>query len=1046
MRMRKLIGVTSLVKQFTITVLACVCIAAIEMPAMAQQAPAIAAAPEVTLQEVIVTGSRIPVPANISATSPISVVTSQDIALSGHTDTTDIISMLPQNVIGTGVDFGNTSSPLTATGGIATADLRGMGPQRTLVLVDGRRLGAGDPSTTNPNPAPDLDQIPAIMVDRVEVVTGGASATYGSDAVAGVVNFIMKKNFEGVEVSGQYGFDMHHQGNAAIQADETAAGITPPTGSIRDGDKRDLSILMGTNIADGMGNITGYFVFQNLDPIQGRSRDFADCDADTNNRVTGAAVPTGYICNASENSNIFVAKAGGGNAYSVVGNQFLPYPQAGSSPPPLFNFPAYQFLQRQDERYQAGFMAHLDLNDAVKPYLDFSFMNDRSEAVVGPSGLFGGGNPLTSDGNELINCSNPLLSAQEAGIICTPAQIAGDKANPGSAGNSGDVEIGRRNIEGGGRVQTYEHTNFRVVGGLNGTLGGAWNYDAYFSYYYTSSFADNLNYLNYASINNALQVTTAKGQPVCISGGTCVPYNIFTTGAVTPAQLTYLYSPGTSFGTNEEEIGHADVAGDLGKYGIQSPWAKDGVGIDIGVESRVDKLNFAPDAAELQGDLAGFSGASAPVTVSENIKEEFVEARAPIAQNAPGVYDLTVDAGARLSDYSVTGRTTTYKFEVQYAPTPDVRFRSSYDRAVRAPNLVELFNPKSYGQYPNSLTDPCAPTNNGATGATASLAACLRTAGSDPNFAAQYGNGLGASAGGTNTIIQCISQQCGQVVGGNPNLKPEIAETFSFGLSLTPTALPNFSGSIDYYHIKLAGAVGTIPPGVILQQCLATGNPTYCDLIVRTPNGSLTGATVAGGGYFLQNAINTGSIFTSGVDVQMNYRYSLPDGWGRLQANLTGAYVQHNESTIYSGASTFDCAGLFGNTCGGTIGTVNPRWRHNLRVTWDTPWNLLFSAQWRFIGGSSFDNNSSQKLLQNQEEPAYDPLNAQIPNVSYLDLTATWKFLPGMELRAGVNNVFDKDPPFVPSDDISSASGNVNSYPTYDLLGRELFIGFTAKF
>ena len=201
------------------------------------------------------------------------------------------------------------------------------------------------------------------------------------------------------------------------------------------------------------------------------------------------------------------------------------------------------------------------------------------------------------------------------------------------------------------------------------------------------------------------------------------------------------------------------------------------------------------------------------------------------------------------------------------------------------------------------------------------------------------------------------------MVGGNANLKPEIAETFSIGLSLTPTALPSFTGSIDYYHIKLAGAVGTIPPSVILQQCLATGDPASCGLIVRTPAGSLTGATVAGGGYFLQTSLNTGEIYMSGVDLQTNYKYSLPDGWGHLSASLSGTYVQHNVSTLYSGAQPFDCAGLFGNTCGGTVGSVNPRWRHNLRVTWDTPWDLLFSAQWRFIGPTSFDNNSSAQLL-----------------------------------------------------------------------------------
>ena len=1011
--------------------------------AVAQQAAAPADQTAAPIQEVVVTGSRIPVPANITATSPISVVTSQDIALSGQTDTTDIMNLLPQNVIGTGVDFGNTSSPLTATGGFTTADLRGLGPQRTLVLVDGRRLGAGDPSTTNPNPAPDLDQIPTIMVDRVEVVTGGASATYGSDAVAGVVNFIMKKNFEGVEVNGQYAYDMHSQGNAGIQADETAAGITPPTGSIQDGYRRDLQVVMGTNIADGRGNITGYFTFHSLAPIQGSARDFADCQAFTNNLITGAAVPTGYICNASVNSNLFVTQAGGGNAYSVVGNQFLPWPQPGSSPPAHFNFPAYQYLQRSDERYQGGFLAHLDINESVKPYLDFSFMNDSSVAQVGPSGLFGGGDPLTSDGNELINCSNPLLSAQEAATICTPAQIAGDKANPGSAGNSADVEIGRRNIEGGGRTSDYEHTNFRVVSGLNGTLGGAWKYDAYYSYYYTSAFSSNLNYLNYASINNALQVTTNNaGEPVCISGSPCVPYNIFTTGGVTPAQLSYLSTPGTSYGTNEEEIMHADVAGELDKYGVRSPWARDGVAIDVGFEHRVDTLHFAPDGAELQGDLAGFSGASAPVDVSESVSESFFEARAPIIQDAPGAYDLTADAGVRLSDYSTTGNATTYKFEVQYAPTPDFRLRVSYDRAIRAPNLIELYNPKSYGQYPNSLTDPCAPTNGGATHAAASLQACENTG----VTAAEYGNGFGASVGGTNTIIQCISDQCGQVVGGNPSLKPETAETYSVGVTVTPTALPDFSASVDYYHIALAGAVGAIPPSVILQQCLATGSPAYCSLIVRTPLGALTGATVAGGGYFLQTDINTGALGTSGVDLQMNYKYPLREGWGKLLLNLTGTWVQHDYVTEYQGSPTFDCAGLFGATCASSIGAVNPTWRHNMRLTWETPWNLLLSAQWRFIGGTGFDNNSSQQLLQYQEEGAYDPLSARIPNYSYLDLSATWKFLPGMELRVGANNLFDKDPPFIASGDISAASGNVNSFPTYDLLGREVFVSFTAKF
>jgi iron complex outermembrane receptor protein len=199
MIMRKLIGLRSLAKRCAITLSACVCIAGVATTAIAQQAPAGAttADQQPALQEVIVTGSRIPVPASVSATSPTAVVSKQEIQLQGHTDITDVLNALPQNIIGTNADFGNTSSPLTATGGFSTVDLRGLGPQRTLVLVNGRRLGAGDPSTTNQNVAPDIDQIPAPLVERIDVVTGGASATYGSDAIAGVVNFILKKDFEG---------------------------------------------------------------------------------------------------------------------------------------------------------------------------------------------------------------------------------------------------------------------------------------------------------------------------------------------------------------------------------------------------------------------------------------------------------------------------------------------------------------------------------------------------------------------------------------------------------------------------------------------------------------------------------------------------------------------------------------------------------------------------------------------------------------------------------------------------------------------------------
>jgi outer membrane receptor protein involved in Fe transport len=978
------------------------------------------------IEEVLVTGSRIPVPANLTATSPIQQVTAQDVTLSGKSDVIDILNRLPQTIIQAGADLGNNSNPLNTPGGVATVDLRGLGPQRTLVLVDGRRLGTGDPNTGNANPAPDINQIPAALVERIDVVTGGASAVYGSDAMAGVVNFIMKKNFQGVQIDGQYGFADHNSNNGYVQGLEAASGITPPTGDQRFGDKHDLSVILGSNFADGAGNATVYFLYHNQSPVPGSLLDFADCLLGTN------ATNDGYACSNSTNSNQF-AVSGSQSTYSVVGNKLLPFPQAGSSPPATFNSNAYEYQQNQDTRYQGGFFSHYDIADYAKPYLEFSFMNNRTNEVVGPSGLFEGKNPFEPSGGYVVNCSNPFLSAQEQGVIgCTPTMVAADAANPGS--DSVNLRIGRRNIEGGGREYVYEHTNYRMVAGMDGKFLDAWSYDVYEQYYYTTLFNSNNNFLNYQAIDNALQVTGTAANPKCISGGSCVPFNIFSQGGVTAAQLAYLYTPGTAYGTNSLNTAHADVTGQLAQYNLISPWAKDGVAVNAGFEHRGETLSFAPDGVELAGDLAGGSGASVAISKGYSVNEGFTEIRAPLAQNLSFVKDLSLDMGYRYSDYSTAGGASTYKFEVQYAPTSDVRFRYSYDRAIRAPNLYELYVPQSIGQVAGIKNDPCSPTlvNGVLVAATATFAQCQHTG----VTAAQYGNGLN-----TNTIAQCVSNQCSQIIGGNPTLKPETADTWSLGLSFTPEWVAGLTGSIDYYHIVISGEVGAIPPSVILSGCLETGNPTYCSLIVRSPtDGSISGASVAGGGYIVQTSINTGGALVSGIDVQTNYRRPL-GGWGTFTANFSGSWLQHSETTPYSGAHTFDCAGLFGVSCGNT---VNPTWRHNLRLNWETPWKVLFSAQWRYIGSTGFDNNSSDPTLQYAEEGGYDSINAKIPAYNYLDLSAILTVWNGIQVRAGANNVFDKAPPVVPSD--ITATGSANTYPTYDVVGREVFMGFTAKF
>jgi iron complex outermembrane receptor protein len=961
------------------------------------------------LEEVIVTGSRIPVPANISATSPLTVVTRDEIQQQGHTDVTDFINQLPQNFINSGTDLGNNSNPLSAAGGIATVDLRGLGPQRTLVLVDGRRLGNGDPNTLNPNPSADLDQIPAVMIERVDVVTGGASATYGSDAIAGVVNFILRHDFQGVEVNAQYGMNQHDNHDTFMQGIEKNNGIDPPTGSTNNGYRRDLSVIMGMNSPDGNGNITGYFVFHHQDPVNGSHYDFADC------------LLASGDCGNSGNSNRFTI---GGNQYSVVGNQWLPYPQAGSVPPPTFNSAAYEFAQREDDRYQAGFKSHYDINDYVKPYLDFSFMDDKTTALVAPSGFFEGGNPYSADNSYSVNCVNPFLSAQQLGIV----QASGS-CGPGSLPtDTFGLNIGRRNLEGGGRSSLFDHTNYRVVGGAKGEIIDGFTYDAYAQYYFTSLYNANGNYFSSSGLNNALLVTGTAANPVCISGGSCVPYNIFNQGAVTQAMVKSLYEPGTSYGTDTEKVWHADITGDLSKYGLTLPWAKDGPGVNFGWEHRFEGLSYAPDQASVSGDLAGFSGAAPPISAGYTVNEGFAEFRLPIAQGLPGVQDLTVDGGYRLSHYNTAGTTNTYKFEVQYAPIKDIRIRGSFDRAVRAPNLIELFNPQAYGQQSFVGVDPCAPATPGAA-PTATLAQCEHTGMTEAQYKA------------FNVGIQCTAGQCGQVTGGDPNLKPEVAVTWSAGLSFTPTLLQGFTASVDYYHISLTDEITTLPGTIIFNNCLNTGNPQFCSQVVRNPvTGALHGATVAGGGYILQTNLNAGASLVSGIDITSNYRLPL-NGFGTFLTSFNGTWVQHNTITPYLGSGTYDCAGLFGANCNRG---VNPKWRHTWRFTWETPWKVDLSALWRFIGPSSFDNNSTNPLLAGSEEGAYDPGNARIAGYNYLDLTATVHVLENIEVRAGVTNLFDKDPPLL-STEISNGSQS-NTFDAYDVVGRQLFVSLTAKF
>ncbi|MEJ0098697.1 MAG: TonB-dependent receptor [Pseudomonadota bacterium] len=975
---------------------------------------------ETVLDEVIVTGSRIAAP-NQTSTSPILSVTSDDIKAGGRMDITDMLNQLPQvNANYLGQDLGNRTSGLSSAGGVATASLRGLGPNRTLVLVDGRRLGAGSPQTVITAPGPDIDQIPAALVERVEVVTGGASAVYGSDAIAGVVNFITRKNFEGLEVDAQFGGNWHDNANGFIRPRLAAAGETGPRGNTWDGNTTNASFTAGANILDGRGNVTGYFGYQKMDPVRSSDRDFGSCQLNYTDALDDV------FCLGSSNSNYFGPRPGNA-VYSVKGNQFVDSDTPGLNPPAFFNSQAYIYMQRQDERYNAGFLAHVDINDHFLPYAEFSFMDDHTHQEAAPTALFRGSNVVGDTGNYAVNCSNPLLSAQEAAILCTPQQIAADLANPGSV--SADVEIGRRNLEGGARTYEYEHDNYRIALGTKGEIARGWTYDTYGQYYYTSFSNLNGHDFSYAKIADALQVTGTAAAPVCISGSPCVPYNIFSDGGVTAAALSYLGTLGTASGSTELRTFHADATADFGVYGIQLPTATEGVSTNIGYEYRSERVRYQPDAAFESGLIVGNGGAYPSIDNSLGVKEGFAEVRVPLVAGKPGIHDLFADAGYRYSDYTSGVKTDTYKFELQYAPVSDYRLRASYNRAIRAPSIVELFVPQLVGKIAFG-GDPCAP------GETTGVASepfdkCAHTG----VTAAQYGNGST-----TNTIPQGTGGQLTQLQGGNPDLRPEQADTITAGVTLQPQALPDFTGSIDYYRIRLKDEVGPLDAQVIMRNCLDTGDPIYCSQLVRHPiTGTLNGASVAGGGYIVQTNVNIGAALLEGIDVQAAYRVDL-GSYGKLHLMLNGAYQLTNETTPIPGGGSYDCAGLFGPTCQ----TVNPKWRHNARASWALPHDFVVNATWRYIGRVKLDNNDSNPLLQGSALGGFATYRAQIGSVSYLDLSGSWQASKHLQVRAGINNVMDRDPPLASVEIVSG--GAPNYYEYYDGLGRQVFVGVTAKF
>lgn len=919
--------------------------------------------------QIEVTGSRI-ITVDVESPSPIAIITAEEIASSGYSSLELILNNLPQLVADQGSRVSNGAT------GTSTANLRGLLPGRTLVLLNGRRVVAGSPFAL----AADLNQVPLALIARVEILTGGASAVHGSDAIAGVVNIILKDKFEGVEGSVGYDFYNHRQKNDYAAGLVRAAGYEVPGDKDRDGATTTAYLLIGGNFAGDRGNAVASFRYASSEALLQTERDYSACaltvfrfgapDAFVACGGSPAGFPGRFIDLGSRRS-LTVADASGNV-------------RAWTTPRDLYNFAPWNYYQRPTERYGFNAFGHYDLGRA-RFYGEFGFHDDNTVAQIAPSGIFGG---LWT-----VRWENPFLSDAWRSNLTFRRPDGTRGTGPGSMAS---LAIQRRNVEGGGRQFEFRHTSFREVVGLKGSLREPWDFDVSYQTSRVLATQVSKNDFSISRLARALDAVPdpVTGTPVCASAlnGSdpgCRPYDIWRLGGVTQDALDYIHAPAYQRGLTSQTLLSAAMRADLGHYGVRLPWTRDTVEVAFGVERRGDRMELSTDAQFASGDLAGAGASTPPVDGQVSVKESFAEARVPVLDT------LSVTGSFRLSEYSTGPRTHTFGVGFNANPASAVRFRGSFQKAVRAANIVELFTPEIQGGWFIFPDDPCS-----GDAPTLTLSQCQRTG----VTASQYGR-IPTTPGALGFPA---------VFGGNPALEPESAKTTTLGVAFTPTK--SFSATVDYYDIRVDDFILEGTPEVTFNRCVETGDPVFCSLITRDP--ALGTLWLAPARLVAVNQ-NIGSVKVSGLDVAFEYRH------GAFSASAVGTWMRSFTFQLYPGANPIQCAGFALGDCL----EPRPRWRHRMRARWATPWNVDVSATWRYIHSM---RDSAGRL-------------PDVAARNYLDLGAAWAIDRRWGLRLGVDNVTDRDPPITAG--LGGGIGNGNTFvQSYDALGRHVSVSVSAKF
>ncbi|MFO1255042.1 MAG: TonB-dependent receptor [Sphingomonadaceae bacterium] len=977
-------------------------------PVFAQDA---AAEDEAPAKDIVVTGTLVRNP-NLVQANPVNATTADQIELKQSNVAEEVLREIPGVVanIGSAVNNGN--------GGSSYVDLRGLGSNRNIVLLDGNRIVPADLAGRV-----DLNNIPLALISRVDAQTGAAVTTYGADAITGVVNFVTRKDFAGLDLS--VGEQITEQG---------------------DGNYLRADLTVGANFDDGRGNAVLSIGYQESDPVYQGDRDFSVYGIDSYSGTlggSGTAVPariTGTRPLVGGVPSTAIDPLGSGNGGT---RQVNALGQAVGTYAP-FNFNPYNIFQTPFKRYNIFAQANYKVSDSVEVYTRGMFSKNTIDTIIAPSGSFGG--------SVTMNLNNPYMTStlrdqfcafntSGAGAytprfspaVCAAAATATGPSDPNY--RTVTFNLSRRAVEVGPRISNFTSTVFDYRIGAKGDISDHVSWDVTGAYGESEKVQAIKNYTLQSRWREAL---LANNTTSCISGNPdCVPVNPFgNVGSITPAMADFLSEDSTT--TVRTSLGQVRgiLSGDLG---FSSPAATQPIGFALGAEYRKYHAQQASDLlAKTPGELGGAGGAAPDINGGFNVWEGYGELVVPLVEDAPMAKSLTLEGGARYSKYQVDGGgksdTWTWKVAGSWEPIDGIKFRANYARAVRAPNIGELFTPLTTG-LTNLASDPCAgaaPTTN-----TNLRNVCLAQ---------------GAPVGTIGSIANPTAAQANITSGGNLNLQPEKAKTWTVGVVLQP--LSGFSVSVDYYNIKVTDVVGAPLPGDLIQACFgsitaSSATDPACTVIRRNPvTGGLDGDPATTFGLYAP-LDNQGKLSTDGVDFLMNYRRDL--GFAKWASSLVLNYTHSSKFQATPNGLDRECVGYYSVNCSFT-GSIQPKWQWSLRNTL-TFGDLDVSLLWRHINAVE---REPQDILDQGAGFVGDvttPVGTfhvdadKIPAANYFDMTLRFNVSDHLTFTVAAQNLFNKQPPVVGSSIGSTSYNSGNTFPsTYDALGRRYAASVRVKF